>query len=48
VAKELLKGAEVLQRERKFRRKAKWLYRKAGKLGEKVMIIEAAKNQSNQ
>jgi hypothetical protein len=41
-------GAEVLQRERKFRRKAKWLYRKASKLGEKVMIIEAAKNQSNQ
>ena len=43
-----MRGAEVLQRERKFRRKAKWLYRKAGKLGEKVMIIEAAKNQSNQ
>jgi hypothetical protein len=39
---------EVLERERKPGRKAKWLYRKVGKLGEKVMIIEAAKNQSNQ
>jgi hypothetical protein len=48
VAKELLRGAEVLQRERKFRRKAKWLYRKTDKVGEKVMIIEVAKNQSNQ
>jgi len=47
-ALEHLVALEVLERERKPGRKAKWLYRKAGKLGEKVMIIEAAKNQSNQ
>jgi hypothetical protein len=30
----------VLERERKPGRKAKWLYRKTDKLGEKVMSIE--------
>jgi hypothetical protein len=35
---------EVLERKRKPARKAKWLYRKADKLGEKVTIIEASKN----
>ena len=39
---------EVLEREKMPGRKAKWLYRKADELGEKAMIIEAAKNQSNQ
>jgi hypothetical protein len=31
---------EVLERERKPGRKAKWLYRKADELGEKVTIID--------
>jgi hypothetical protein len=35
-----LVALEVLERERKLGRRAKWLYRKAGKLGEKVTIIE--------
>jgi hypothetical protein len=36
---EHLVALEVLEKERKPGRKAKWLYRKAEKLGEKVMIV---------
>jgi hypothetical protein len=39
-ALEHLVAIEVLERERKPGRKAKWLYRKTDKLGEKVMSIE--------
>jgi hypothetical protein len=38
-ALEHLVALEVLERERKPRRKAKWLYRKAEKLGERVMAV---------
>ena len=37
---EHLVALEMLERERKPGRKAKWLYRKTDKLGEKVMSIE--------
>jgi hypothetical protein len=43
-ALEHLVALEVLERKRKPGRRAKWLYRKADKLGEKVTIIEASKN----
>jgi hypothetical protein len=39
-ALEHLVALEMLERERKPGRKAKWLYRKTDKLGEKVMSIE--------
>jgi len=31
---------------RKHGRKAKWLYRKAGKFGERVMIVEKGEGQT--
>ena len=39
-ALEHLVALEVLERERKPGRKAKWLFRKAEKLGERVKIME--------
>jgi len=39
-ALEHLVALEVLERGRKPGRKAKWLYRKADELGEKVTIID--------
>jgi hypothetical protein len=39
-ALEHLVAIEVLEGERKPGRKAKWLYRKTDKLGEKVMSVE--------
>jgi pyruvate/2-oxoacid:ferredoxin oxidoreductase alpha subunit len=39
-ALEHLVALEVLERERKPGRKAKWLFRKAEKLGERVKIVE--------
>jgi hypothetical protein len=37
---EHLAAIEVLERKRKPGRKAKWLFRKAEKLGERVKIVE--------
>jgi hypothetical protein len=38
---EHLVALEVLERERKSGRKAKWLYRKADKFGERVTIVDS-------
>jgi len=38
---EHLVALEVLERERKPGRKAKWLYRKADKFGERVTIVDS-------
>jgi hypothetical protein len=45
-ALEHLVALEMLERERKHGRKAKWLYRKAGKFGERVMIVEKGEGQT--
>jgi hypothetical protein len=45
-ALEHLVAIEVLERERKPGRKAKWLFRKAEKFGEKVVIVERSEGQT--
>ena len=45
---EHLVALEMLERERKSGRKAKWLYRKADKLGEKVTIVDGDINRCKQ
>jgi hypothetical protein len=45
-ALEHLVAIEVLERERKPGRKAKWFFRKAEKFGEKVVIVERSEGQT--
>jgi hypothetical protein len=44
-ALEHLVALEVLKRERKPRRRAKWLYRKTDKLGERIKIVDRSEEQ---
>jgi len=46
-ALEHLTTLEVLERERRPGRRAKWLYRKTDKLGERVKIVERGGGQSD-
>ena len=45
-ALEHLVALEMLERERKPGRKAKWLFRKAEKFGERVVIVERSEGQT--
>jgi pyruvate/2-oxoacid:ferredoxin oxidoreductase alpha subunit len=46
-ALEHLVALEVLERERKLGRKAKWLYKNAEKFEERVVIVERSEKATN-